>query len=256
MERHPEPRTARAATRAPGDPARLFDVATLRQFAGAASAIALLESAADRAVQCGRVLEDTLIVGPPDSGKAVVARALARDAAQRTVEVDAAWARGTKHVARALRALEDRDALVVRRIDELRPGPMRMLVSMMAARTLPRELDAGPALADCTVIATAERIPRHGACLCRLFPLAVELPSPCADASVAAGFRAAVALGAPPTPEVRAAVERRIEAAAVGAWLAGRGSSAGASGRGGRVHGCPGMAVNLAAIARIVAAAG
>ena len=55
---------------------------------------------------------------------------------------------------------------------------------------------------------------------------------------------------------VRAAVERRIEAAAVGAWLAGRGSSAGASGRGGRVHGCPGMAVNLAAIARIVAAAG
>ncbi len=168
MERHPEPRTARAATRAPGDPARPFDIATLRQFAGAASAIALLESAADRAVQCGRVLEDTLIVGPPDSGKAVVARALARDAAQR----------------------------------------------------------------------------------------AVELPSPCADASVAAGFRAAVALGAPPTPEVRAAVERRIEAAAVGAWLAGRGSSAGASGRGGRVHGCPGMDVNLAAIARIVAAAG
>jgi hypothetical protein len=133
---------------------------------------------------------------------------------------------------------------------------MRMLVSMMAARTLPRELDAGPTLADCTVIATAERIPRHGACLRRIFALAVELPSPCADACVAAGFRAAQALGAPPTPEVRAAVERRIEAAAVGAWLAGRGSSAGASGRRGRVHECPGIAVNLAAIARIVAAAG
>lgn len=258
MERHHEPRTARAGTRAPGDPARLFDIATLRQFAGAASAVALLESAADRAVQCGRVLEDTLIVGPPDSGKAVVARALARDAAQRTIEVDAAWARSAKHVARALRALEDRDAIVVRRVDELRPGPMRMLVSMMAARTLPRDLDAGPALAGCTVIATAERIPRHGAGLRRMFPLAVELPSPCTDAWAAAGFRAAVALGAPPTPEVRAAVERRIEAAAVGAWLArgGAGLGEGGSGRAGRGPGCPGMAMNLAGIARIVAAAG
>lgn len=242
MERHPEPRTARAATRVPGDPARLFDVATLRQFAGAECAVTLLEAAADRAVQCGRVLEDTLIVGPPDSGKAVVARALARDAAQRIVEIDAAWARSTKHVARALRALEDRDALVVRRIDDLRPGPMRMLVSMMAARTLPRELDAGPALADCTVIATAERIPRHGACLRRLFPLAVELPSPCADAWVAAGFRAALALGAPPTPEVRAAVERRVQAACAGTWGVRPGS--------GR------NAVDCAVIARIVAAGG
>ena len=66
---------------------------------------------------------------------------------------------------------------------------------------------------------------------------------------------------APPTPEVRAAVERRIEAAAVGAWLAGgegagSGASAGGSGRMGRVSGSPGMAVNLAAIARIVAAVG
>lgn len=240
MERHHEPRTARAATRAPGDPARPFDIATLRQFAGAECAVTLLEAAADRAVQCGRVLEDTLIVGPPDSGKAVVARALARDAAQRTVEIDAAWARSTKHVARALRALEDRDALVVRRIDDLRPGPMRMLVSMMAARTLPRELDAGPALADCTVIATAERIPRHGACLRRLFPLAVELPSPCVDAWVAAGFRAAVALGAPPTPEVRAAVERRVQAACAGTWGVRPGS--------GR------NAVDCGVIARIVAA--
>ena len=242
MERHHEPRTARAATRAPGDPARPFDIATLRQFAGAECAVTLLEAAADRAVQCGRVLEDTLIVGPPDSGKAVVARALARDAAQRIVEIDAAWARSTKHVARALRALEDRDALVVRRIDDLRPGPMRMLVSMMAARTLPRELDAGPALADCTVIATAERIPRHGACLRRLFPLAVELPSPCADAWVAAGFRAALALGAPPTPEVRAAVERRVQAACAGTWGVRPGS--------GR------NAVDCAVIARIVAAGG
>ena len=242
MERHHEPRTARAATRAPGDPARPFDIATLRQFAGAECAVTLLEAAADRAVQCGRVLEDTLIVGPPDSGKAVVARALARDATQRIVEIDAAWARSTKHVARALRALEDRDALVVRRIDDLRPGPMRMLVSMMAARTLPRELDAGPALADCTVIATAERIPRHGACLRRLFPLAVELPSPCADAWVAAGFRAALALGAPPTPEVRAAVERRVQAACAGTWGVRPGS--------GR------NAVDCAVIARIVAAGG
>ena len=261
MEQHPESAAARQRARAPGDPSHAFDVATLRQFVGAPWAIGVLEGAADRAVQCGRVLEDTLIVGPPGSGKSVVARALARDAAQRVVEVDAAWVRSTKHVARAMRALEDRDALVMRRVDELRPGPMRMLASMMVARTLPRELDPGPALAECTIIATAERIPRHGASLRRMFPLAVELPSPCADAWVAAGFRAAQALGAPPTPEVRAAVERRIEAAAVGAWLAGgegagSGATAGGSGRGERVSGCPGMAVNLAAIARIVAAVG
>ena len=210
MERPPEPRTARAARRVPGDPARMFDVATLRQFVGAGPAITLLEDAADRAVQTGRVLEDTLILGPASSGKSVVARALARDAAQRAIEIDAAWARSSRQVARALRAIEERDALILRRIDELRPGPLRMLVSMMAARSMPRELVAGPALADCTVIATAERMPRRGGDLARHFGLVVEVPSPSHESIVAAAFRAAVAMGAECAPDVRSTIERRV----------------------------------------------
>lgn len=256
MERPSEPRTARAARRVPGDPARMFDVATLRQFVGAGPAITLLEDAADRAVQTGRVLEDTLILGPVSSGKSVVARALARDAAQRAIEIDAAWARSSRQVARALRAIEERDALILRRIDELRPGPLRMLVSMMAARSMPRELVAGPALADCTVIATAERMPRRGGGVAGQFALCVALPEPGIDASIAAAFRAAQALGMPASAEARKAVELRVEAATVGAWShpTGRPSPSGEDGwsaSGGRRN-----AINLAAIARMVASSG
>ncbi len=257
MEHHPEFAALRPPARAPGDPTHAFDVATLRQFVGAPVPIGILESAADRAVQCGRVLEDTLIVGPPGSGKAVVARALARDAAQRTIEVDAAWLRSGKHVVRAMRALEDRDVLLVRRIDELRPASMRMLASMMVARGLARELDRGPTLADCTVIATAETLPRHGACLRRIFALGVELPVPSHEALVAAGFRAALAHGAAATPEVRAAIERRVSAAIAGGWTRGAARSSGSSSatasavvRGG------GGGVNVEAIARLVAGVG
>ena len=55
-----------------------------------------------------------------------------------------------EHVARIVRSLEDRDALILRRIDELRPAQLRMLVSLMGMRTLPREADAGSPMADCT----------------------------------------------------------------------------------------------------------
>ena len=87
MSAQPDPVAARALARVSGDPSRLLDVATLRQFVGADTAVAVLEDAADRAVGAGRPLEDTLIVGPDDAGKQVVARALARDAAQRIVEL-------------------------------------------------------------------------------------------------------------------------------------------------------------------------
>lgn len=234
MSAQPDPATTRAPARGPGDPARLMDVAALRQFAGAPAAIAVLEDAADRAVGAGRILEDTLILGPDDSGKQVVARALARDAAQRVVELDAAWPRNAKHLARILRSLEDRDALLLRRVEELRPASLRMLVSMMGMRTLPREADAAAPLADCTVIATAVALPRRAHVLRRMFPLQVELPPPGADALAAAAFRAAQALGVAGTAELRA-------------LLAGRAAD---------VAGNIANPVNPALLARIVAAKG
>ena len=212
MSSHPDPVAARARARVPGDPAHLLDVAALRQFVGAPSAIAVLEDTADRAVSSGRVLEDTLILGPDESGKQVVARALARDAAQRVVELDAAWPRNAKHLAKVVRSLEDRDALLLRRVDELRPAALRMLVSLMGMRTLPREADAGAPMADCTVIATAVCIPRRMQVLRRMFSLQVELPPPTPDALTAAAFRAAQALGAAGTPELRAEVARHVAA--------------------------------------------
>jgi replication-associated recombination protein RarA len=214
MSAQPDPVAARASARVPGDPAHLLDVAALRQFAGAATAVAVLEDAADRAVSAGRPLEDTLILGPDDAGKQVVARALARDAAQRIVEMDAAWPRNAKHLARIVRALEDRDALLLRRVDELRPAALRMLVSLMGMRTLPREADAGAPMADCTVIATAVALPRRMQVLRRMFPLQVELPSPPPDALIAAAYRAAQALGAPGTTELRTALAERVAAVA------------------------------------------
>lgn len=188
------------------DPARLLDIAAVRQFVGAPLAVALLEDAADRAVSAGRPLEDTLVTGPESSGKQLLARAVARDADQRAVEVDAAWIRNSRHMARILRTVDDRDALLVRRVDELGPASLRMLASMMGMRTLPRDADRGPSMADCTVIATAAAVTRRMRALCRLFPLHVELPAPSTEARVAAAFRAAQAIGMPGTPQLRAAV--------------------------------------------------
>ena len=234
MPEHPESVTARAAARVPGDPSHLMDVAALRQFVGASCAVAVLEDAADRAVTAGRVLEDTLIVGPDDCGKQVLARALARDTAQRAVEVDAAWVRNAKHMARVLRSLEDRDALLLRRVEELRPATLRMLVSLMGMRTLPREADRGEPMADCTVIATAVALPRRMHVLRRMFPLQVELPAAGAEARAAAAFRAVQALGVEGTPRLRDAVAGRV--------LEGAGNL--------------GIPVNAGQIARIVAAKG
>lgn len=230
MERPGEAGTASRARAASADPARVLDIAAVRQFVGAPLAVAVLEDAADRAVTGGRLLEDTLISGPEGSGKQVVARALARDADQRAVEVDAGWVRSARHMARILRSIEDRDALIVRRADDLRPGALRMLVSLMGMRTLPREADRGASMADCTVIATAQSVTRRMAALCRLFPLQVELPPPSAEARVAAAFRAAQALGLEGTAALRAEVS---------AWIA---------------QGGPGMAaLDPATCARIIA---
>ena len=216
MPGHPESAPSHAAPRAARDPAHLLDVAALRQFAGAPAAIAVLEDAADRAVGDGRVLEDTLILGPEDCGKQVVAQALARDAHQRAVEVDAAWIRSPRHLSRVLRSIEDRDALLLRRVDELRPGALRMLASLLGMRTLPREADRGHAVADCTVIATAVALPRRMQVLRRMFPLRVELPSPCTGARTAAAYRAVQALGVAGSAEVRASIAARIEMAQLG----------------------------------------
>lgn len=209
MSAHHDPVVARASSRVQGDPSRLLDIAALRQFAGAPTVIAVLEDAADRAVSSGRILEDALITGPEDSGKQLVARALARDAAQRAVEVDAAWIRNARHMARVLRSLEDRDALLLRRADELRPAILRMLVSLMGMRTLPREADRGQPMADCTVIATAVALPRRAFVLRRMCALHVELPPAGHEARAAAAFRAAQALGLAGTPELRARLEAR-----------------------------------------------
>ena len=105
-------------------------------------------------------------------------------------------------------------ALILRRVDELRPASLRMLVSMMGMRTLPREADAGAALADCTVIATAVALPRRMHVLRRMFPLVVELPPSCAEARTAAAFRAAQALGVAGSPGLRAALAARVAAMA------------------------------------------
>lgn len=234
MSAHPDPVTARAASRVPGDPSRLLDVAAVRQFVGAPTVVAVLEDAADRAVSSGRILEDTLITGPEDSGKQLVARALARDAAQRAVELDAAWIRSARHMARVLRSLDDRDALLLRRADELRSASLRMLVSLMGMRTLARDADRGQPMADCTVIATAVALPRRAAVLRRMCPLHVELPPAGHEARAAAAFRAAQALGMPGTPELRSSLEARA-ADGVGNFD------------------CP---MNPAAIARIAAARG
>lgn len=204
MEERREAGTAPRIHALPADPARVLDVAAVRQFVGAPLAVAVLEDAADRAVTAGRPLEDTLLTGPDACGKQVVARALARDADQRAVEVDAGWVRSARHMARILRSVEDRDALVVRRVDELRPGALRMLASLMGMRSLPREADRGTSMADCTVIATAQAVTRRMAALCRLFPLQVELPEPTTEARIAAAYRAAQALGLEGTPQLRA----------------------------------------------------
>lgn len=215
MSEHPDSTTVRSGRRVCGDPSHLMDVATTRQFIGAPRVVAILEDAADRAVTAGRVLEDTLITGPDDSGKQIIARALARDAAQRIVEIDAAWIRDAKHVARLLRSLEDRDALLVRRIDELRPLSLRMFVSLLGMRSLSREADHGEPVADCTVIATAVGLPRNMHVLRRMFPLQVELPVACAEARAAAAFRAVQALGVAGTPELRAAAVERVLAGGI-----------------------------------------
>jgi len=196
--------------RVPGDPAHLMDVATTRQFIGAPRVVAILEDAADRAVAACRVLEDTLITGPDDCGKQIVARALARDADQRIIEVDAAWIRDARHMARVLRSLEDRDALILRRVEELRPTTLRMFVSLLGMRGLPREADNGEPVADCTVITTAVGLPRSMHVLRRMFPLHVELPAPCTEARAAAAFRAIQAMGVTGTPELRIMVAERM----------------------------------------------
>ena len=250
MSAQPDPVTARAAARVCGDPSRLLDVATLRQFVGAPLAVAVLEDAADRAVAEGRVLEDTVILGPDGSGKQLVARALARDADQRIVELDAAWVRNAKHVARIVRSLEDRDALILRRIDELRPAQLRMLVSLMGMRTLPREADAGSPMADCTVIATAVTVPRRLSVLRRLCPLWVELPHPCAEAQTAAAYRAALALGLPGSPQLRANIADQVmfHVRAGGGGASARGATGGEN--------APGNLPDPVMIARVSAARG
>ena len=210
MSEHRDAMTTRTGTRVLGDPAHFMDVATTRQFMGAPRVVAILEDAADRAVAAGRVLEDTLITGPDDCGKQIIARAVARDADQRTVEVDAAWIRDAKHMARVLRSIDDRDALIVRRVEELRPAALRMFVSLLGMRALPREADSGEPVADCTVIATAVVLPRSMHVLRRMFPLQVELSAPCAVARAAAAFRAIQAMGVTGTPELRTMVAERM----------------------------------------------
>lgn len=192
------------------DPAHLMDIAAVRQFVGAPIQTNILESAADRAVGAGRVLEDTLIVGAMDSGKQVIARALARDCMQRPVEVDGASIRNSKHMSRILRSLDNGDALLLRRVDELRPATMRMLVSLLGMRSLPAESDRGQPIADCTVIATAVTLVRRMEVLRRIFPLQVELPVPSVDGRVAAAFRAVQALGIPGSAELRTTIAERV----------------------------------------------
>jgi hypothetical protein len=213
MSEQPERIGARAPARVPGDPSRLLDVAALRQFVGAPHAVAILEGAVERAIAAGRVLEHALIVGPDDSGKQVLARALARDALQRPVEVDGFWVRDAKHMRRILRALDDRDALLLRHADELRPAAFRMLLSRLGMQRLPRDADRGAPVAACTLIATitpAPRMPKRLHALRRLCALEVGLPHPCDAARTAAALRAAHALGCPATEATRNAVHARI----------------------------------------------
>lgn len=213
MSEQPERTGARAPARVPGDPARLLDIATLRQFVGAPQAVAVLEGAVERALAAGRVLEHVLIAGPDDSGKQVLARALARDALQRAVEVDGFWIRDARHMRRVLRALDDRNALLLRHADELRPGAFRMLLSRLGMQGLPREADRGAPVAACTLVATitpAPRMPRRLHALRRMCALEVALPHPCDAARAAAALRAAHALGCPATDATRSAVLSRL----------------------------------------------
>ena len=219
MSEQPERIGARAPARVPGDPSRLLDVAALRQFVGAPHAVAILEGAVERAIAAGRVLPHVLIMGADDCGKQVLARALARDALQDAVEVDAAWVRDAAHMARILRALDDGSALLLRRADALRPAALRMLVSRFGMRTLPREADRGAPIADCTLIATTDAAMPRGSkrsryeALARLCPVHVTLPVPCPAARATAALRGAVALGRRSTPELRT-----LAAQAVSCW--------------------------------------
>lgn len=215
----PTVRQSRNAPRPLVNPAHLQDIATVRQFAGAPEAVAILEHALELALMQARRLEHVLITGPADCGKQVLARALARDYAQPAMEIDAAWIRSSRQLARALKRMEDRDALLLRRIDELHPASLRLLVSVMGMRTLRRDPESTKQLADITVIATASDR-WHGAqrmraaCSGRGFALHLALPAPTIPARTAAAIRAMQALGAPPTPQARAVAERCVAHAA------------------------------------------
>ncbi|MFO0961545.1 MAG: hypothetical protein U0625_01415 [Phycisphaerales bacterium] len=201
---------ARRAT----DPARLLEIATLRQFVGADEAVAVLEHAVELALRESRRLEHTLIAGPPDAGKQILARALARDALQRTVEVDATWIRSAHQLGRMLRRLAHRDLLVLHRADLLGTHARRVLVSLLGLRTLRRDPETTKQLADITLVATASDATTAAlAPLARACPLRVIVPAPDFAARVAATARAAVALGMAPTPATRAAAEAQLSRA-------------------------------------------
>jgi hypothetical protein len=216
MSEQPERIGARAPARVPGDPSRLLDVAALRQFVGAPVAVAILEGVVERALAADGQLPHVLITGPDESGKQVLARALARDALQTAIEVDAAWVRDAKHMARILRSLEDCDALLVRRADELRPHALRALVSQLGMGTMPRDVERGTSIAGITLIATAGAPAARGKprtrlhALERLCAVRVTLPPPCAAAQAMAALRGAVALGVRATPELRAAALQHV----------------------------------------------
>lgn len=204
------PQRRRRPTRPAQDRARIFDAPTIRSFDGPYGSMQVLEAAVDQANMDARRLEHILVAGPAGCGKQVLARAVVRELAQRSVEIDGESVENLPHLMEIVRPLRDRDVLVVRHLDLMAARGQHHLAVIVGERRAPRLTRATqerrewlglttpeptpPPLPDFSLLATAGDVLKVQPVLRRLFELTVKLATPSADCQRVAIRRALASL--------------------------------------------------------------